>query len=159
MLMAFFRISRCRRRYSISFCCCLMVATSSSGSCGPPSSFAGARLLRYFLFHPLRLMSLQPNSRANCAWDLPLLISNSTAGRLNSSLYTLFLFLSDIGFLLFSLGSRVRQIGAVSKHKSVTYVLSLKCYPCSEPSDGSLVTFHFSPTPSHFSPITAPLAA
>jgi hypothetical protein len=42
------------------------------------------------------------------------LISNSTAWRLNSSLYTLFLFLSDIGFLLFSLGSRVRQIGAVS---------------------------------------------
>src|ERR1700740_48251 len=116
MLMAFFRISRCRRRYSISFCCCLMVATSSSGSCGPPSSFAGARLLRYFLFHPLRLMSLQPNSRANCAWGLPLLISNSTAWRLNSSLYTLFLFLSDIGFLLFSLGSRVRQIGAVSQH-------------------------------------------
>jgi hypothetical protein len=44
------------------------------------------------------------------------LISNSTAWRLNSSLYTLFLFLSDIGFLLFSLGSRVRQIGAVSPY-------------------------------------------
>src|ERR1700751_5440785 len=54
MLMAFFRISRCRRRYSISFCCCLMVATSSSGSCGPPSSFAGARLLRYFLRHLIK---------------------------------------------------------------------------------------------------------
>src|SRR6201985_385287 len=115
MLIAFFKISRCRRRYSISLCCCLMVTTSSLGSCEPPSSFAGARLLRYFLFHPLRLMSLQPNSRANCAWGLPLLISNSTAWRLNSSLYTLFLFLSDIGFLLFSLGSRVRQIGAVSR--------------------------------------------
>src|ERR1700741_2960662 len=124
MLMAFFRISRCRRRYSISFCCCLMVATSSSGSCGPPSSFAGARLLRYFLFHPLRLMSLQPNSRANCAWGLPLLISNSTAWRLNSSLYTLFLFLSDIGFLLFSLGSRVRQIGAVSSSDAIRVELS-----------------------------------
>jgi hypothetical protein len=42
------------------------------------------------------------------------LISNSTAWRLNSSPYTLFLFLSDIGSFLFLLGSRVRQIGAGS---------------------------------------------
>src|ERR1700748_3532657 len=120
MLIAFFKISRCRRRYSISLCCCLMVATSSLGSCEPPSSFAGARLLRYFLFHPLRLMSLQPNSRANCACALPLLISNSTAWRLNSSLYLLFLLFSDIGSFLFLLGSRVRQIGGGSTARALS---------------------------------------
>src|ERR1700747_1913114 len=128
MLIAFFKISRCRRRYSISLCCCLMVATSSSAFCGPPSSFAGARLLRYFLFHPLRLMSLQPNSRANCACALPLLISNSTAWRLNSSLYLLFLLFSDIGSFLFLLGSRVRQIGGGSPTTSVGLDPSTQTY-------------------------------
>jgi hypothetical protein len=56
------------------------------------------------------------------------LISNSTAWRLNSSLYTLFLFLSDIGFLLFSLGSRVRQIGAVSIFSPVFGIKGLVDY-------------------------------
>src|ERR1700756_78832 len=45
-----------------------------------------------------------------------------------------------------------------SKHKSVTYVLSLKCYPCLEPASLSPFTFHLSPFTFHLSPFTFPLS-
>jgi hypothetical protein len=41
-----------------------------------------------------------------------------------------------------------------SNNKSVTYVLSLKCYPFSEPSPSPPITNHQSPITFHLSPLT-----
>src|SRR6516225_4843908 len=72
MLIAFFKISRWRLRYSISFCCCRIFSTICSGLSCSPSSCPGFNCPNWALFHSVRLYSLTPNSRAICAWVLPL---------------------------------------------------------------------------------------
>src|ERR1700748_2622103 len=58
MLIAFFRISRCRLRYSFSFWSRRISANICSGLLCSPSISAGACCLKYAFFHRLRLYSL-----------------------------------------------------------------------------------------------------
>src|SRR5260221_673488 len=51
MLIAFFKISRWRLRYSFSFCSCRIFSNISSGLSGFPSSSPGFNCPRYALFH------------------------------------------------------------------------------------------------------------
>src|SRR5882762_7644207 len=115
MLIAFFKISRCRLRYSTSLCNCRIVCAICSGLCCCPSICTGCCRFKYAFFHPCRLASLHPSSRAICTTLLPLWITISTAWLLYCSVYTgcsLFFFHR---VLFLSLSSRVRQIGGGSE--------------------------------------------
>src|SRR6202035_4646231 len=71
MLIAFFKISRCRLRYSTSLCNCRIVCAICSGLCCCPSICTGCCRFKYAFFHPCRLASLHPSSRAICTKLLP----------------------------------------------------------------------------------------
>src|SRR6202007_3111395 len=62
MLIAFFKISRWRLRYSISPCCWRIFSNISSGLICSPSSCAGFRCLRLSFFQRVRLYSVTPMS-------------------------------------------------------------------------------------------------
>src|SRR6202043_220451 len=60
ILIAFFKISRCRLRYSTSLCNCRIVCAICSGLCCCPSICTGCCRFKYAFFHPCRLASLHP---------------------------------------------------------------------------------------------------
>src|SRR5258708_5923806 len=100
MLIAFFRISRCRLRYSISLCCCRISAAIWAGLCSCALISADGCRLRYCFFHRFRLYSLTSSSPATCRCVFPPWISSSTAWRLNSSLYLRAILLFTVAFIL-----------------------------------------------------------
>src|SRR5258708_49134 len=100
MLIAFFRISRCRLRYSISLCCCRISAAIWAGLCSCALISADGCRLRYCFFHRFRLYSLTSSSPATCRCVFPPWITSSTAWRLNSSLYLRAILLFTVAFIL-----------------------------------------------------------
>jgi len=112
MLSLFFKISR-PLRYSTP-CAIANRLSHLFGLVLLPINLPRLLSLQIRFFHPCRLASLHPSSRAICTTLLPLWITISTAW-LCIAPYTLgaLLFFCSIGPLSF-FGSRVRQIGEVS---------------------------------------------